>query len=74
MSPPLFVTGGWVDAYPEDIKSNSRQQVMIWGNHSATHSDMNGLDAKSRRKNCSLFIKVKELTGADMTLFRPSVR
>ena len=72
MSPPLFfVTGGWVDAYPEDIKAIQAAGHDL-GNHSATHSDMNGLDAKKQTEELlTVHQKVKELTGADMTLFRP---
>ena len=67
----FFVTGGWVDAYPEDIKAIQAAGHDL-GNHSATHSDMNGLDAKKQTEELlTVHQKVKALTGADMTLFRP---
>lgn len=67
----FFMTGGWVENYPDDVKA-------IWaaghdlGNHSENHKHMSQL-SKSEQKDELMKVhdKVKELTGFDMSLFRP---
>ena len=67
----FFMTGGWVDKYPEDVKAIAKAGHDL-GNHSENHKHMTELS----QGNCQLEIqkvhdKVKELTGIEMTLFRP---
>ncbi|MGN1166360.1 MAG: polysaccharide deacetylase family protein [Lachnospiraceae bacterium] len=67
----FFMTGGWVESYPEDVKA-------IWkaghdlGNHSESHKNMSQLSNEEKTQELmSVHNKVKELTGVDMELFRP---
>ena len=67
----FFMTGGWVESYPDDVKAIAEAGHDL-GNHSENHKQMSQLD----RAECTEEIKkvhdrVKELTGTDMTLFRP---
>ena len=67
----FFMTGSWVEKYPEDVKKISDAGHDL-GNYSQNNKDMSQLDEEA----CISEIKqnhekVKELTGKDMTLFRP---
>lgn len=67
----FFMTGGWVEAYPEDVKKLAEAGHDL-GNHSQNHKNMSQLDAGLCVSEIQqLHDKVKELTGKDMTLFRP---
>ena len=67
----FFMTGGWVEDYPEDVKK-------IWeaghdlANHSENHKNMSQLSANEcQNELMEVHNKVCELTGYEMTLFRP---
>lgn len=67
----FFMTGGWVESYPEDVKA-------IWeaghdlGNHSENHKNMSQLSVEEQTQEImKTHEKVKELTGVEMQLFRP---
>ena len=67
----FFMTGGWVESYPEDVKAIYEAGHDL-GNHSENHKNMSELS----REQCgeelmTVHEKVKELTGYDMFLFRP---
>ena len=66
----FFMTGGWVEAYPEDVKRIAELGHDL-GNHSQNHKQMSQLsETEIRREIQSVHDQVKELTGKDMTLFR----
>jgi len=67
----FFMTGGWVEKYPEDVKAIAAAGHDL-ANHSENHKQMSQLS----KEQCIEEImkahnKVKELTGIEMTLFRP---
>ena len=67
----FFMTGGWIESYPEDVKKIAAAGHDL-GNHSENHKQMSQLSSD----DCIAEIqkphdKVKELTGTEMTLFRP---
>lgn len=67
----FFMTGGWVETYPEDVKRIAAAGHDL-GNHSQNHKQM----SKLSKEDCIEEIKkphdmVKELTGIEMSLFRP---
>lgn len=67
----FFLTGGWVDTYPEDVKAIYAAGHDI-GNHSEHHKDMATLATDQQKEELmQVHNKVKELTGYDMFLFRP---
>lgn len=67
----FFMTGGWVEAYPEDVKSILAAGHDL-GNHSEHHKNMSQLsDSECQSELQAVHEKVKELTGYDMFLFRP---
>lgn len=67
----FFMTGGWVENYPEDVKSILAAGHDL-GNHSENHKNMSQLSASECREEVmSVHEKVKELTGYEMFLFRP---
>lgn len=67
----FFMTGGWVDSYPDDVKMILAEGHDL-GNHSQNHKNMSQLsDADKEEELMSVHDKVKELTGYDMFLFRP---
>lgn len=67
----FFMTGGWVDSYPDDVKMILSQGHDL-GNHSQNHKNMSQLsDAEKESELMTVHNKVKELTGYDMFLFRP---
>lgn len=67
----FFMTGGWVEAYPDDVKAIGAAGHDL-GNHSENHKQMSKLSAKECEEELmKVHNKVKELTGRDMILFRP---
>ena len=67
----FFMTGGWIEKYPDDVKAIALAGNDL-GNHSENHKQMSQLS----KEECIEEIrkpheKVKELTGVEMTLFRP---
>ena len=67
----FFMTGGWVESFPEDVKYIASQGHDL-GNHSENHKNMSQLsDEEIRSELQKVHDKVKALTGQDMTLFRP---
>lgn len=67
----FFMTGGWVENYPEDVK-----KILAAGhdlaNHSENHKNMSQLsDGECQEELMKVHNKVKELTGYEMCLFRP---
>ncbi len=67
----FFMTGQWVDSYPEDVKSIFAAGHDL-GNHSQNHKQMSKLSKSEIKKELmSVHSKVKELTGYNMFLFRP---
>ena len=66
-----FLTGSWVDAYPDDVKAIAAAGHDI-GNHSQTHPEMSTLSKEQIRDELMQVHKnVKELTGQNMCFFRP---
>jgi polysaccharide deacetylase family sporulation protein PdaB len=67
----FFMTGGWVESYPDDVKAIAAAGHDL-GNHSENHKQMSQLSASECKEEIQkVHDKVKELTGQDMTLFRP---
>ncbi|MDE7207712.1 MAG: polysaccharide deacetylase family protein, partial [Lachnospiraceae bacterium] len=67
----FFMTGGWVDTYPDDVKMIYEEGHDL-GNHSQNHKNMSQLsDSEKETELMSVHDKVKALTGYDMFLFRP---
>ncbi len=67
----FFMTGGWVESYPEDVKAIAAAGHDL-GNHSENHKQMSQISATECKEEIQkVHDKVKELTGQDMTLFRP---
>ena len=67
----FFMTGGWVESFPEDVKYIASQGHDL-GNHSENHKNMSQLsDEEIRSELQKVHDKVKAVTGQDMTLFRP---
>ena len=67
----FFMTGGWVDSYPEDVKMILAEGHDL-GNHSENHKNMSQIsDSEIKEEVMKVHEKVKELTDYDMFLFRP---
>lgn len=67
----FFMTGGWVESYPEDVKAIHAAGHDL-GNHSENHKDMPALSNEQQKEELmKVHDKVKELTGYEMFLFRP---
>ena len=67
----FFMTGGWVDTYPDDVKMILAEGHDL-GNHSQNHKNMSQLsDSEKEAELMSVHNKVKDLTGYEMFLFRP---
>ena len=67
----FFLTGGWVEAYPDEVKAllNAGHDL---GNGSDSHRSMPQLTAEQCMEEIQqAHTKVQELTGYDMFLFRP---
>ena len=66
----FFMTGGWVDRYPEDVKKIAAAGHDL-GNHSQNHKNMSELSrAEIRKEIQEVHEKVQKLTGIEMNLFR----
>ena len=72
----FFLTGSWVDAYPDDVKAIAAAGHDI-GNHSQTHPEMSTLSKEQIRDELMQVHKnVKELTGQsiiDKTALNPEL-
>ena len=67
----FFMTGGWVENYPEDVKKIQAAGHDL-ANHSENHKNMSQLtDNECQEELMKVHNKVKELTGVEMNLFRP---
>lgn len=67
----FFMTGGWVDNYPDDVKKIAEAGHDL-GNHSQNHKQMSQLGTEEIKSEIMTpHEKVKALTGISMTLFRP---
>ena len=67
----FFMTGGWVENYPEDVKK-IYEAGHVLANHSENHKNMSQLSRESCQDELmKVHNKVKELTGYEMYLFRP---
>ncbi len=67
----FFMTGGWVESYPDDVKAIAAAGHDL-GNHSENHKHMTELsEAECKDELMKVHQKVKDLTGVDMCLFRP---
>lgn len=67
----FFMTGGWVESYPDDVKRILADGHDL-GNHSEHHKNMSQLsDEDKRTELMDVHTKVQELTGYEMFLFRP---
>lgn len=67
----FFMTGGWVESYPEDVKAILAAGHDL-GNHSENHKNMSELtEEQCRSELTKVHDKVKALTGYEMFLFRP---
>ncbi len=67
----FFFTGGWISKYPEDVKTIISKGHEI-GNHSENHKQMSTLSKDQCKEEIQIVHdKIKELTGIDMTVFRP---
>ena len=67
----FFMTGGWVNSYPEDVKMILTEGHDL-GNHSENHKNMSQIsDSEIKEEVMKVHEKVKELTGYEMFLFRP---
>ena len=67
----FFMTGGWVSKFPDDVKKIAEAGHDL-GNHSENHLQMSTLSVDQCTEELQkVHDKVKELTGVEMTLFRP---
>lgn len=67
----FFITGGWVDKYPEDVKAIFAAGNEL-GNHTQNHKNMSLLFHQEKLDELQeVHSKVKELTGYEMNLFQP---
>lgn len=67
----FFMTGGWVDSYPDDVKAILAAGHDL-GNHSQNHKNMSQLsNEQCQQELMEVHDKVKALTGYEMFLFRP---
>ena len=66
----FFMTGGWVESYPDDVKAILAAGHDL-GNHSENHKNMSQLSEEEMKQEImTVHEKVKELTGYEMNLFR----
>ena len=67
----FFFTGGWISNFPEDVKTILEKGHEV-GNHSENHKQMSQLSKEQCKQEIQkVHDKVKELTGLEMTVFRP---
>lgn len=66
----FFMTGGWVEKYPEDVKQIAEAGHEL-GNHSQNHKNMSELSKSEIQKEIQeVHSSVQKLTGMEMKLFR----
>lgn len=66
----FFMTGEWVSKYPEDVKAIAAAGHDL-GNHSENHKQMMKLSREQIADELTkVQVRVKELTGIEMTMFR----
>lgn len=71
VSVTFFMTGGWIEKYPEDVKAIHAAGHEL-GNHSENHKQMSTLSAEECKEEIMKpHEKVKQLTGVEMHVFRP---
>lgn len=67
----FFMTGEWVEKYPEDVKNIAAAGHDL-ANHSENHLEMSKLSVSEIKDELMcVHDKIKELTGVEMSLFRP---
>lgn len=67
----FFITGGWAESYPDTVSAIASAGHDI-GNHSMTHPYMSKLSKEKITAELEgVHRRVKEITGQNMTLFRP---
>ena len=67
----FFFTGGWISKYPDDVKTILSKGHEV-GNHSENHKQMSKLSKEQCKEEIQIVHdKIKELTGLEMTVFRP---
>lgn len=67
----FFMTGGWVEKYPDDVKAIYEAGHDL-ANHSENHKQMSKLSFEQCVEEVmKVHMKVEELTGENMCLFRP---
>ena len=67
----FFMTGGWVEKYTDDVKMILAERHDL-GNHSENHKNMSQIsDSEKESELMKVHEKVKNLTGYEMSLFRP---
>ena len=67
----FFFTGGWISKYSDDVKTILEKGHEV-GNHSENHKQMSKLSKEQCKEEIQIVHdKVKELTGLEMTVFRP---
>lgn len=67
----FFMTGGWVEAYPDDVKALADAGHDL-GNHSENHKNMSQLSSSEIKSEVNTVTsKVEKITGIKMDLFRP---
>lgn len=67
----FFLVGFWVDKYPDLVKTLDSSGIEI-GTHSNTHPYMSKLSASQMQAELQTSVdKIKNITGKDVTLFRP---
>ena len=67
----FFLVGFWVDNYPDLVKTLDASGIEI-GTHSNTHPYMSKLSASQMQTELTTSVeKIKNLTGKEVTLFRP---
>lgn len=67
----FFFTGGWISNFPEDVKTILEKGHEV-GNHSENHKQMSKLSKEQCKEEIQIVHdKVKNLTGLEMTVFRP---
>jgi len=67
----FFFTGGWITNFPDDVKTILSKGHEV-GNHSENHKQMSKLSKEQCKEEIQIVHdKVKDLTGLEMTVFRP---
>lgn len=67
----FFMTGSWMKKYPDDVRAIAAAGHDL-GNHSQNHKQMSALSADECREELLAPREyIRELTGIEMTLFRP---